>query len=161
MNTRLHPPTSQLRRTAFRRQVVRPLLLMWMVVLVAPCVHCLPMAMGGAPAEQLVVAASAPAAEMPGEMPADCPMHAKAAERAEAEPPAEPDCPKPSECCLTEGAEPVAVPEGVQTLPSPAMTLAELPALAAVPLPAPLPVPRELGDQRSHAPPSFLTPLRI
>ncbi len=159
---------------ASRHRAVWLVLAFFLVGLGAPCVHCLTLAAGASAASppRLVAAlvVAAPEAEdgMEG-MPADCPMHAaharpaaKTAPAAPVEAPAEAPspCPKPGDCCLEQGKGPAATLDQAAASPAPALAADTVSSPAAPALPAPLLLPRELGNDRSHAPPAFNPPLR-
>ncbi len=105
---------------------------------------------------------------MPDGMPADCPMHAAHAKQAALTPvpasaaaPAKAPCPKPGDCCLEQGQR------SGRRRSTRRLRLPRRPAVVATvgqPRRAGLAgtsvLPRELGSDRSHAPPAFNRPLR-
>lgn len=141
-----------------RRRAVWLVLAFFLVGLGAPCVHCLTLGATPGPAAPM---ASGVAEPMPGGMPADCPLHQAQAQQAAPEPePAEAPCPKPGDCCLEQGKSTATLDEAIP-VPPPAAAAATIASLDAPVLPARLLLPREIGNDRSHAPPAFLAPLRI
>ncbi len=146
-----------------RRTPVWAVLLVWMVALGAPCVHCLAMGLSERPAPAPVLSASEEA--MLAGMPADCPMHkalaaAKAKEAAAASGEKAP-CDQPADCCLERGGLPAAEEEVLPSPSAPAATsFAPVATLASFAPPAALAPAGEPRFERSHAPPAFAIPLR-
>lgn len=142
-----------------RTFAVWAVLLIWVVALAAPCVHCIAQGVAAPAAPRLSAAEEA----MLAGMPADCPLHkamAAAAEKKSA--PSSPPCDQPADCCLERGGLPAAAEEEVLPAPSApaAATFAPVATLAVFVPPAPLATAGEPRFERSHAPPAFSLPLR-
>lgn len=144
-----------------RTFAVWAVLLIWVVALAAPCVHCIAQGVA-APAAPRPAAPQLSAAEeaMLAGMPADCPLHKAMAPAASEREPGGP-CDQPADCCLERGGLPAAEEE---VLPAPAApaaaTFPPVATLAVFAPPAPLAAAGEPRFERSHAPPAFSLPLR-
>ena len=153
-----------------RRPFAFGVLVVFVLTLAVPCLHCF--AMASSEAGTAVVAAPEPArmpaAEMPADMPADCPMHQASKDKAGLATPPVPEpvpssgsCADPGACCLTPGALP-PTPQTLDVLhASPLAVPGRAGHFTEMLLPARQDAAQVAGDERSHAPPAFPLPLRI
>lgn len=141
-----------------RRTSVWAVLLVWMLAIGAPCVHCIAQGLREPAAAAPVLSAADEA--MLADMPADCPMHKALAAAAQAPVEGKAPCDQPADCCLERGALPATEEE---VLPAPAPGAAAFAPVAVLAVFAPPSAPAAAGEarfERSHAPPAFSIPLR-
>lgn len=149
-----------------RRPFAFAVLVVFLLSLAVPCLHCF--AMASSEAGTAVVTAPEPAAEMPADMPADCPMHQASKDKAGLATPPAPEpasspgsCADPGACCLSPGALP-PTPQTLDVLhASPLAVPGRAGHFTEMLLPARQGAAQVSGDERSHAPPAFPLPLRI